>query len=478
MSNFHDLILPSCTDGLLAFQSVSDLDSIPNLRDYDIDEQLPTSIQSQYYSVSELASLETKSQDLSILHTNVRSLSCHHDDLISLLGASNESFDVMGVSEIWHSEKRPIITNVDIDGYTFYSTKSLSQNGGVGLNVKSSINCTKRVDLNHQCDDFGTIWIETEILNDKNLLFCCAYRHPNSPISTSTDHLTVALTRLNNKRVFIMGDFNIDLLNYDTHFPTKGFINSFLSNHFLPCINYPTRISDCSSTIIDNIFTNIVDAQLICGNITTHISDHFPQFLILKHAKIPHLQTRTLKYDYSSFNERNLLKDFNEFSLNYINDASDIDTNYDKFLSDSTLLVKKHVPSRMTTKRELKFKSKPWISYRIQKMIKLRDRFLRRLTHNKSENNLVVYKKFRNRVANELKAARKKYFQNYFQENGKNMKKIWTGIKRILSNKNSIFSRIYKIKDKNGKLTSDAAEMSIILNESFINVGNDISKSI
>ena len=86
MSNFHDPILPSCTDGLLAFQSVSDLDSIPNLRDYDIDEQLPTSIQSQYYPVSELASLETKSQDLSILHTNVRSLSCHHDDLISLLG--------------------------------------------------------------------------------------------------------------------------------------------------------------------------------------------------------------------------------------------------------------------------------------------------------------------------------------------------------------------------------------------------------
>ena len=58
------------------------------------------------------------------------------------------------------------------------------------------------------------------------------------------------------------------------------------------------------------------------------------------------------------------------------------------------------------------------------------------------------------------------------------MKKIWTGIKRILSNKHSIFSRIYKIKDKNGKLTSDAAEMSIRLNEFFINVGNDISKSI
>ena len=108
-------------------------------------------------------------------------------------------------------------------------------------------------------------------------------------------------------------------------------------------------------------------------NITTHISDHFPQFLVLKNAKIPHLQTRSLKYDYSSLSERNFLEDFNKLNLNYTNDASDIDTNYDKFLSDLTLLVNKHAPSRLITKRELEFKSKPWISYRIQKMIKLRD---------------------------------------------------------------------------------------------------------
>ena len=177
MSNLHNSVLSSCTDGLQAFQTVSDLNFILNLRDYAINEQLPTSIQSQYHSVSELASLETKSQDLSILHASVRSLSCYHDDLIFLLVASNKSFDVIGVSEIWHSEKRPIVTNIDIDGYIFYSSKSLSQNGGVGLYVKTSINSMERADLNHQCDDFETIWIETDVLNDKNLLFCCAYRH-------------------------------------------------------------------------------------------------------------------------------------------------------------------------------------------------------------------------------------------------------------------------------------------------------------
>ena len=150
-----------------------------------------------------------------------------------------------------------------------------------------------------------------------------------------------------------MGDFNIHLLNYDTHFPTKGFINSFLSNHFLPCINHPTRISDSSSTIIDNIFTNIVDAQIICGNLTTHILDHFPQFLILSNATISHLQKHPLKYDYSSFNERNFREDSNKIRFGYINDSADIDTNYNTFLSDLTSSVNKHVPSRTITRREL-----------------------------------------------------------------------------------------------------------------------------
>ena len=43
-------------------------------------------------------------------------------------------------TEIWHSEKRAIVTNIDIDGYIFHSTKLLCQNVGVGLYVKTSIN--------------------------------------------------------------------------------------------------------------------------------------------------------------------------------------------------------------------------------------------------------------------------------------------------------------------------------------------------
>ncbi|MCP4484382.1 MAG: endonuclease/exonuclease/phosphatase family protein [Flavobacteriaceae bacterium] len=162
MPILHKFDLPSDVHGRPAFNSSSDLNKIPNLGDYDIDENLPQSIQSKYFTVSELSSLETNLKDLSIFHTNIRSLSRHHDELTSLLSSLDKQFDVIGVSEMWHSEENPILTNINIYGYQFFHTKSLSQNGGVGLFVKSTLCSNDRDDLNCQCEEFETIWIEID----------------------------------------------------------------------------------------------------------------------------------------------------------------------------------------------------------------------------------------------------------------------------------------------------------------------------
>ena len=78
-----------------------------------------------------------------------------------------------------------------------------------------------------------------------------------------------------------MGDFNIDLLQYDSHNPTNVFINSLISHSFLPYIHQPTRVTDHSDTIIDNIFSNITEYETMSENITTMVADHFAQFLLI-----------------------------------------------------------------------------------------------------------------------------------------------------------------------------------------------------
>ena len=83
-----------------------------------------------------------------------------------------------------------------------------------------------------------------------------------------------------NKLVFVMGDFNVNLLNYESHNKTNDFINTMVSHYLLPHILHPTRVTDHSATVIDNIFSNNTSHKSVSGNIITQISDHFPQFII------------------------------------------------------------------------------------------------------------------------------------------------------------------------------------------------------
>ena len=41
------------------------------------------------------------------------------------------------------------------------------------------------------------------------------------------------------------------------------------------------RITNHSNTLIDNIFSNVIDPDIISGNLTATISDHLPQFSII-----------------------------------------------------------------------------------------------------------------------------------------------------------------------------------------------------
>ena len=130
--------VPSSIDHLTSFESTSNLTALPNLSDFDLDVHFPQLIDSRYVEISELSSIDDDEKDLSILHTNIRSLSLHHDELIYLSNIHKKGFDVIGVSETWDSFKDPIITNVDISGYNFFSSLSHTQNGGVGLYIRQS----------------------------------------------------------------------------------------------------------------------------------------------------------------------------------------------------------------------------------------------------------------------------------------------------------------------------------------------------
>ena len=82
-----------------------------------------------------------------------------------------------------------------------------------------------------------------------------------------------------NKEVYICGDYNFDLLKVDTDHLTRHFFNLLCSYGFLPHILQPTRVTENTSTVIDNIFSNNIQDDIISGNVLLNLSDHFAQMV-------------------------------------------------------------------------------------------------------------------------------------------------------------------------------------------------------
>ena len=68
-----------------------------------------------------------------------------------------------------------------------------------------------------------------------------------------------------------------------SHHQTADFIHNMFRPHmFCPTISKPTRITNYSATLIDNIITNIHEYPIKSGILYNHIADHFPIFNIYK----------------------------------------------------------------------------------------------------------------------------------------------------------------------------------------------------
>ena len=74
-----------------------------------------------------------------------------------------------------------------------------------------------------------------------------------------------------NKNIILMGDFNIDILKYDTNKDSEEFLDKMYTNFLLPYITSPSRVTRRSQTLIDNFFSNIIEEGLNSGNLTTTI---------------------------------------------------------------------------------------------------------------------------------------------------------------------------------------------------------------
>ena len=71
-----------------------------------------------------------------------------------------------------------------------------------------------------------------------------------------------------------MGDFNIYLLKYETFSYTQILLQTMQSFSMFPVVDKPTRVYGNSATLIDNIFINNPENNIVSGNIVCDTTDH------------------------------------------------------------------------------------------------------------------------------------------------------------------------------------------------------------
>ena len=157
--------------------------------------------------------------------------------------------------------------------------------------------------------------------------------------------------------------------------------------------------------------------------------------------------------------------------------AEDSSALFPLFYSKLSNIIDKHIPLKQLSKREVKIKSKPWITPGLSRSIHAKSNLYKKFIRSKSIYYRERFKLCRNKLNHLLKISKKQYCNDFFRDCNRDGKKIRKGIREIVNCKPSANERTITIAE-NGKEITDQKEISSKFNNYFANIGKDIASQI
>ena len=174
---------------------------------------------------------------------------------------------------------------MNLNNHSFEFTPTETSAGGTLLYIANHLSYKCRNDLIiYKKNELESTLIKTVNPKKSNIIVGVIYRHPSMDLTDfNCNYLNKLLENISkeHKSIFLLGDLNVNLLNYNEHSQRNEFLDSLASNLFIPLILQAASITSLSNTLIDNIFSNFIDPGIISGNLTATISDnllyrHYP----------------------------------------------------------------------------------------------------------------------------------------------------------------------------------------------------------
>lgn len=474
------------------------LDLKDTLNEYSVDVEhnlvdnilLDTLWESNYYDIDKLiAYLRPKctgsKQSLSVMHLNVQSLPSKFEKLKSLLCQLEDhkiKLDVILLCETFlHNDNKDLYP---LPGYNLISkNRAKMRGGGVAIYLKSDIAFTTRSDLElfHE-GEFETIFIETVLLNKKTIIGEI-YRTPGSNPKKSLEYFESIFAKLNKEKQVIIGtDQNFDLLKTENHHYTASLFNSILDNSFLPTISKPTRITEHSSTLIDNIYINTIsnNKSIYSGILLEDISDHLPIFSIIT-SKEERVSTPTHKLIERRYLNEAVIEETKVYLDNIdwdylhtmpINDAFE---NFNVCINDilDKTAPKKKISVPLTTKIR-----DPWMTKELMSMSKQVSKQYRKCVGKSKTTEIYQnYTACRNRFNNLKRTAKQTHYKDLFEKYKNDAKSAWRTINSIL-NRKSDKSQITQAFNVDGILIDNPKDISEGFCSFFQGIGKEYASKI
>ena len=433
-----------------------------------------------YLTTKDLNQLTSqKNKQFSSLCINIRSLvnPQNFSKLESLISALDVKPDVIAVNETW---EKPYCFGQykNLNGYVYISNPHLKcRGGGSGLYIRNNLVFSIISELTIMEERIYESVFVTIYFKSKPIICGTIYRSPHKKkhcFESFNKHLSYALSAINKTKhkCFIMGDFNIDLLNTNDQY-TESFTDTMFNFKFYPLINKPSRISDTSSTAIDHIWTNITGSTINSAILVHNIADHFPVYQNCNLGDLVHQ-----KQHFSRFFSLRSLQKFHaileQVDVSPVFEEYDVDKSNALFKNLLDSEFEKCFPIKQSRKTPVGSK---WFSKDLKKLLHKKDRLYKQYIATGCPNLKSKYHTVRNLYFHMINAYKKEYFRKKFIQYKCDMKKSWQCINYLLGKSTATQSSNFTLNHQ-GASINDPIEISNIFNDHFANVSSSLIKAL
>lgn len=427
-NNLHN----HCDDLENCFPSLS-MDSIP--------------VVCKYVSLDNQTFLTQTPEDFYILQLNCRSLPKNYSKLVLLLSTLQIIPSLIMISETWLSPNSAV-NLLQLPGYKFlYSSRTNKKGGGVGMYVRENLNYELKSDLMGKMFDYCEyIVLEIIIPGIRNILAISMYRPPDVSIDNFNNSFTEFFLHHNlmkkKYQLILAGDLNIDLLKSNVNDKINDFLNASLLYDLQPSITRPTRVTETSATLIDNIFINSFCMLSSASILLDDISDHLPTLINITQNKpvtklvvnmferrvysvknLEKLETILMATNWQTLTSRCRTSDetdslYNEFTDIFL-DALDTSCTHKK--------LPKNAACKVT--------SKPWLTPSLIADCKRKSKLLKNFKRYDSVVSKSKYKAFSAKLKIRLRKAEMDFYLTEFKDASHDTRRTWK-ILNSITNKN------------------------------------------